>query len=475
MKKVSILLILLFVSCGSSNTQSVQSTSSTSSTTTIEDANVQLKIAIYDDSVNSKYDFFKINIKKPTDFTYTPNLEFGADDILIPKMEVGEIGEFILIFDTIDNKIPICFSPTEKSIGDLATIFIVLNDSSIEVDGLAVQDIVITRTNKNIKQLDDTSFPDCTTKVASSSTSTTTSSSTTTSTTTTTTTTTIPPTPDPSTWKTISGSGSKFIDNIDIKSGLYIVEISGDDYTSLEVNGSFVGSSGVNGELTIQPVGNWGYRVGDIRYISVDAEAYNSNWKLVFKPVEAARNFTSKTISGSRDELIEAYFLQNKRVDLLFEFTSNSEYSSFYVFYYDCDGNGSPLTGISATGTSFSEIWWFEGVCFFEINVYGGTWKITNTEIEDTTTTTSTTSTTTTSTTSTTTTSTTSTTTTSTTSTTVPNSQIENPGDSKNCGDFSNYSEAKTWFDKYYDAYGDVARLDKDGDLIPCESLSGAP
>ena len=77
-------------------------------------------------------------------------------------MEVGEIGEFILIFDSIDNKIPICFSPTEKSIGDLATIFIVLNDSSIEVDGLAVQDIVITRTNKNIKQLDDTSFPDCT-------------------------------------------------------------------------------------------------------------------------------------------------------------------------------------------------------------------------------------------------------------------------------------------------------------------------
>jgi len=67
------------------------------------------------------------------------------------------------------------------------------------------------------------------------------------------------------------------------------------------------------------------------------------------------------------------------------------------------------------------------------------------------------------------------TTTSSTTTTTVASSQPENPGDSKNCGDFANYAEAKAWFDEYYPYYGDVARLDKDGDLIPCESLSGAP
>ena len=50
-----------------------------------------------------------------------------------------------------------------------------------------------------------------------------------------------------------------------------------------------------------------------------------------------------------------------------------------------------------------------------------------------------------------------------------------NPGDSKNCSDFGSYAEAKAWFDLYYPYYGDVARLDADDDLIPCESLPGAP
>jgi hypothetical protein len=50
-----------------------------------------------------------------------------------------------------------------------------------------------------------------------------------------------------------------------------------------------------------------------------------------------------------------------------------------------------------------------------------------------------------------------------------------NPGDTKNCSDFSTYAEAKAWFDTYYQYYGDVARLDSDGDLEPCESLPGAP
>jgi hypothetical protein len=50
-----------------------------------------------------------------------------------------------------------------------------------------------------------------------------------------------------------------------------------------------------------------------------------------------------------------------------------------------------------------------------------------------------------------------------------------NPGNTKNCGDFATYGEAKAWFDTYYLYYGDVARLDQNGDLIPCESLPGAP
>jgi hypothetical protein len=50
-----------------------------------------------------------------------------------------------------------------------------------------------------------------------------------------------------------------------------------------------------------------------------------------------------------------------------------------------------------------------------------------------------------------------------------------NPGDNKNCSDFATYAQAKAYFDTYYPYYGDVSHLDADGDLIPCESLPGAP
>ena len=50
---------------------------------------------------------------------------------------------------------------------------------------------------------------------------------------------------------------------------------------------------------------------------------------------------------------------------------------------------------------------------------------------------------------------------------------LANPGNTKNCSDFATYGEAKEWFDRYFDAFGDVARLDGDGDGEPCESLPG--
>lgn len=73
----------------------------------------------------------------------------------------------------------------------------------------------------------------------------------------------------------------------------------------------------------------------------------------------------------------------------------------------------------------------------------------------------------------TTTTSTTTTTTSTTTTTTI--AAPPNPGDSKNCGDFATYAEAKAWFDTYFPFYGDIAKLDADGDGEPCESLPGGP
>jgi hypothetical protein len=46
-----------------------------------------------------------------------------------------------------------------------------------------------------------------------------------------------------------------------------------------------------------------------------------------------------------------------------------------------------------------------------------------------------------------------------------------NPGDSKNCSDCRTRAEAQAWFDTYYPAYGDVAGLDRDGNLLACEDL----
>jgi hypothetical protein len=56
-----------------------------------------------------------------------------------------------------------------------------------------------------------------------------------------------------------------------------------------------------------------------------------------------------------------------------------------------------------------------------------------------------------------------------------PTEKLSNPGDTKNCKDFSDYREAKAWYDTYFTLFGDVARLDGDGDGVPCESLPGAP
>ena len=57
------------------------------------------------------------------------------------------------------------------------------------------------------------------------------------------------------------------------------------------------------------------------------------------------------------------------------------------------------------------------------------------------------------------------------TTTTIPG----NPGNTKNCSDFSTYTDAKAWFDTYFPHYGDIAGLDNNGDGEPCESLPGGP
>ncbi len=50
-----------------------------------------------------------------------------------------------------------------------------------------------------------------------------------------------------------------------------------------------------------------------------------------------------------------------------------------------------------------------------------------------------------------------------------------NPGDSRNCSDFANWTATNTFYWTYYGLYGDVAQLDVDGDRIACETQTGAP
>ena len=46
-----------------------------------------------------------------------------------------------------------------------------------------------------------------------------------------------------------------------------------------------------------------------------------------------------------------------------------------------------------------------------------------------------------------------------------------NPGDAKGCSDFETYEQSLRYYETFYPYYGDVAKLDRDGDGIPCPGL----
>ena len=47
----------------------------------------------------------------------------------------------------------------------------------------------------------------------------------------------------------------------------------------------------------------------------------------------------------------------------------------------------------------------------------------------------------------------------------------QNPGDRVGCSDFETYEDALKYYETYFPYYGDVAKLDRDGDGIPCPKL----
>jgi len=50
-----------------------------------------------------------------------------------------------------------------------------------------------------------------------------------------------------------------------------------------------------------------------------------------------------------------------------------------------------------------------------------------------------------------------------------------NPGDRVGCSDFPYYEDALKYYERYYSYYGDVAKLDRNGDGIPCPGLPHTP
>ena len=53
----------------------------------------------------------------------------------------------------------------------------------------------------------------------------------------------------------------------------------------------------------------------------------------------------------------------------------------------------------------------------------------------------------------------------------VSDSPPPNPGDIRGCSDFRTYEDALRWYETFFPYYGDVARLDRDGDGVPCSGL----
>jgi len=50
-----------------------------------------------------------------------------------------------------------------------------------------------------------------------------------------------------------------------------------------------------------------------------------------------------------------------------------------------------------------------------------------------------------------------------------------NPGDRVGCSDFAYYEDALKYYEKFYPYYGDIAKLDRDGDGVPCPRLPHTP
>jgi endonuclease YncB( thermonuclease family) len=50
-----------------------------------------------------------------------------------------------------------------------------------------------------------------------------------------------------------------------------------------------------------------------------------------------------------------------------------------------------------------------------------------------------------------------------------------NPGDKVGCSNFVYYEDALNYYEKFYLFYGDIAKLDRDGDGVPCPGLRHTP
>lgn len=184
-----------------------------------------------------------------------------------------------------------------------------------------------------------------------------------------------PPDPSSDTWLRFSGTnnGSVLIDLSNMSPGLKIayIEYTGSDYfnvTGYDSNNTYI-------ELNVSNIGNY---VGVVpinfnyeNYYSLQVEG-NGNYEIVVKPVSASLNFNVPTITTSGDQVIESYDLEVESKKITFEYVGDDYVS---VIEYTCNGgyNGLKVTEIgSYTGTYLSS----KGTCFIVVGANSGTWTI---------------------------------------------------------------------------------------------------
>ncbi len=411
MKKLTIFLLLLFISCGPSEEeiqariddaveQATSSTTTSTSSTTTSTSSTTTSTSSTTTSTSSTTTTTKL-FNPGIEITNCPN-SVQVDQkvevkykVAAPGSDIEEISTYwswpdgkssVTNFSNISNlELPkkattLSYISSNTPTGGSSNWEFSFHISARNKQGqlssaICRVNVIINSSSNDYSDTTTTTIQNSSNSNSPSTTSPTTTTSTTTTTTTTTTTippVTYPPTPSTSTWATFTGSGDSVLDISSVGTDVMIAQVShsGSSNFSIVLRDSGLGYQG----LKVNTIGsysgvipiNFENEVNSNLEISADG-----NWEIIIKPIASSANFDGNSISGTGDTVIEAYEL--KSVDSLT--ISHSGSSNFSIVQYRCNGsyNGLLVNTIgSYSGSNITD----SGTCFLEINA-DGSWSIT--------------------------------------------------------------------------------------------------